>query len=86
MGIPCAARPAGTRQQHIYHTVYVYSHLSQIQDIIPEFLRLFRGHSLDIDCPRRVLSFLDRLEQSLDTIIWVIASQLSSFVGREGLR
>ena len=63
----------------------VRPNLGQIQDIVPEFLRLLWGHGLNVDCPRRIIALLDGLEQILNAVIRVGARKFASLRSIESL-
>jgi hypothetical protein len=59
--------------------------LSEVEDAVVKLLRLLRCHGLNIDSPRRIGAFLNRLKEILRVMIWVSSAKCLSLFVVEGL-
>lgn len=59
--------------------VFMRPDFSHIEDVPSVLLHLLSGHRLNISCPTREVALCDVLEQVLDIVIRVFASDLCGF-------
>ena len=51
---------------------------SVVEDVDGCILHIFRLHDLDVQCPSRIVTFLDGVEEVFDVIVGFLASQSQS--------
>jgi hypothetical protein len=56
----------------------VRPNFGQVKNVVTEILGLLRCHRLDEDIPRREMLALDSFEEALNTVLWVLSSELDS--------
>jgi hypothetical protein len=60
--------------------VLVRPDLGHVENVPFVALGILEVHDLDIDVPYRIVTFLDRVEQILQQMIWVLASNFGCFL------
>jgi len=61
------------------------NYLRNVERVPTEFLGLFEGHNLDVECPWGVMSLCDSIVQVTSSVVRVGAGEFCSFFWRQVL-